>query len=382
MSGGKALCERCTDVIVVKRVANSKSSPKKRVEHYCADCASDRRESTKLWNANEEVKIAKETGLTDVPEDVKLLYSVLKRHSGQLGGDLYGGEIYGEMTIGSFQRIIDFLVRHCEFGARSVFLDIGSGLGKPNAHVALYPGVKYSLGLELMDLRWQLSLHNLRYALQETSLSQRDKCTVFYGKADACDLATFNPCTHLYMFDVGFVRETLNRLAKIFNQSASSKYLVSSKKPRDVIFEYGFLVKHIGSMAISMTSSNESHAIYVYEALPKLKRQPSTKLVPSSEKKQLPSPKLHPKRGSVPTTSSSDSDETEKEVDSVPTTSTPSKPSIHQPAHAVLQDGIDKMQVMNQTEYMKWIGDCLNATLFKEGHQTRSRSSKRRRLFD
>ena len=59
------------------------------------------------------------------------------------------------------------------FGTDSKFLDIGSGLGKPNLHVLLDPGVEYSFGVEDMRLRWALSMLNLKEALVKVS-SLRD----------------------------------------------------------------------------------------------------------------------------------------------------------------------------------------------------------------
>ena len=46
----------------------------------------------------------------------------------------------------------------------SVFLDVGSGLGKPNFHVS--HRVKYSVGVELEFVRLQLAYHNQRQILE------------------------------------------------------------------------------------------------------------------------------------------------------------------------------------------------------------------------
>jgi hypothetical protein len=59
---------------------------------------------------------------------------------------------------------------HCEFDEKSLFLDIGSGMGKPNFHVAIDPGCNVSYGVELEELRWHLSLHNLSRVLQKVEL--------------------------------------------------------------------------------------------------------------------------------------------------------------------------------------------------------------------
>lgn len=48
------------------------------------------------------------------------------------------------------------------FDENSSFIDVGSGLGKPNFHVAQDPGVEISYGLELEEVRWELSVSNHR----------------------------------------------------------------------------------------------------------------------------------------------------------------------------------------------------------------------------
>lgn len=66
-----------------------------------------------------------------------------------LGGNGSGEAIYGEMTIGSFQRIVDHMKKYLAFTKESKFLDIGSGVGKPTLHVSQDPGVALSMGIEL-----------------------------------------------------------------------------------------------------------------------------------------------------------------------------------------------------------------------------------------
>ena len=64
-----------------------------------------------------------------------------------------GGAIYGEITQQQFQKVVDFLKDHCEFDHQSLFLDIGSGLGKPNFHVSIDPGCQVSYGVEIEKVR-------------------------------------------------------------------------------------------------------------------------------------------------------------------------------------------------------------------------------------
>ena len=86
---------------------------------------------------------------------------------------------------------------------------MGSGLGKPNIHVSLYPGVKYSVGIEMELTRWKLSLHNLRHLLESRVAPESGDGTppgpynVAFLHADMFKASTFDPFTHVYLFYIG-----------------------------------------------------------------------------------------------------------------------------------------------------------------------------------
>ena len=95
-------------------------------------------------------------GSSNVNEKTTQIYKIIGKSTGSLGGNGHTGPIYGELTVGSMQRIVDVLVKDCGMTAQSRFIDVGSGLGKPNFHVAQNPGVRISVGIELEELRWQV----------------------------------------------------------------------------------------------------------------------------------------------------------------------------------------------------------------------------------
>jgi 16S rRNA G527 N7-methylase RsmG len=70
---------------------------------------------------------------------LKLVYGILNRCA-NVGA--VGGAIFGEITQQKFQEIINYMKEHCEFNDESLFLDVGSGMGKPNFHAAIDPGCK------------------------------------------------------------------------------------------------------------------------------------------------------------------------------------------------------------------------------------------------
>ena len=102
---------------------------------------------------------------TFTEHEVSEVYKAIRKQTGCPGGNAAGGAIYGEITQASFQRVVDYLKDNCELTRTSCFVDVGSGLGKSNFHVSVDSGVQVSYGIELEELRWHLSLHNLRSVL-------------------------------------------------------------------------------------------------------------------------------------------------------------------------------------------------------------------------
>lgn len=93
----------------------------------------------------------------EILPQVKKVYQFVNQMTGALGGNGYNGAIYGELTVGSMQKVINIMVDKCEMNHRSRFIDVGAGLGKPNFHAAQSPGVRLSMGVELEHIRWQVS---------------------------------------------------------------------------------------------------------------------------------------------------------------------------------------------------------------------------------
>lgn len=265
-------CDHCNLCYHQKCHVGLSRLPDKKDEWFCHRCTESLKAGIWLWSEHQAQGALRdlpawETMATHIPDRVKELYSIVRRHTGGVGGNADGGAIYGEMTMGSFQRLSDFLVEYCEFGPESCFLDVGAGLGKPCLHAALSPGVKLSYGIELVPLRWQLSLHNLVNVMREAPVfNSQGKPSVFFQCGNVDDAASLDPFTHVFMYDIGFSPYTLGRLASVFNNSTTPRYLVSFQKPKDTIHAYGFMVRAIGTCVTSMSGSNERHTAYIYRA--------------------------------------------------------------------------------------------------------------------
>lgn len=199
-------------------------------------------------------KLVEQNREQEVPKEVKQVYKVIHKATGVLGGNGYNGAIYGELTIGSMQKVIDFLVSECGLSQESRFIDVGSGLGKPNFHALQSPAVSLSLGVELEEIRWILAMHNLNYYInalkKESTIIPNHNINFICGDIDAA--SSLDPFTHIYMYDLGFPPDLQKSIANKFNQSVYPRFLISYRPPRRVIDEYGYEVECIHQMNTKM----------------------------------------------------------------------------------------------------------------------------------
>jgi hypothetical protein len=144
-----------------------------------------------------------------VPENVKQVYGIVRKLTGSIGGNGSHGPIYGELTMGSMQKMTNLMKEYTGLDTSSRFIDVGSGIGKPNLHVAQDPGVEFSYGIEVEVDRWVLGLNCLKGVLdaahkQSTASADeliRHRCIFEHG--DIRDAKSFDPFTHVYMFSIG-----------------------------------------------------------------------------------------------------------------------------------------------------------------------------------
>ena len=128
------------------------------------------------------------------------VYKLFQGRTGTLGIDGCGGAINGELTQGSFHKI----AQNFYLSSDSVVLDIGSGGGKPSMHIAASTNGVFSIGIELLTLRHNLSLLN-----HQAVLNDNDDHTMeaggrtCYVEGNIEDVQTLAGFSHLYMFDKG-----------------------------------------------------------------------------------------------------------------------------------------------------------------------------------
>ena len=142
--------------------------------------------------------------------NVRHVYKIVKKLTGSIGGNGSFGAIYGELTMGSMQKMVNLMKEHTDFNDQSRFIDVGSGLGKPNIHVAQDPGVVFSYGIEMEYSRWLLSMSNLRAVLdagqcqpENIDKSVRIGHRCIFEHKNIFSAKSFDPFTHVYMFSIG-----------------------------------------------------------------------------------------------------------------------------------------------------------------------------------
>ena len=211
---------------------------------------------------------------------VEKAYGIVRSCTGILGGNGSTGAIYGELTMGSMQKVINIMVDKCEMNSSSRFIDVGSGLGKPNFHAAQDPQVRLSVGVELETIRWQLAMFNLQSVvgeMQRGKPANEKPCDITRETAllsgvnfmvgDIDDASSTDPFTHIYMYDLGFPPPLQQSIARKFNNSHYAQYLVSYRPPRRVIEEYGYAVEIVDQISTSMHGSGEGHMAYFYKRI-------------------------------------------------------------------------------------------------------------------
>jgi len=213
--------------------------------------------------AKRRLAFGKTVASIEVRPSVKKVYRIIKKLTGAIGGNGSSGAIYGELTCGSMQKMVNLMMEHTEFGPQSRFIDIGSGIGKPNIHVAQDPGCELSYGIEMERSRWMLGMTNLRAILHEADTDETIGHKVYFQHGNIMNAKTLDPFTHVYAFSIGFPPKLWMYLSEMWNRS-ESMYLICYSAPRNIIDTYEFDVELVTQAPTSMHASGEGHMGYIY----------------------------------------------------------------------------------------------------------------------
>ena len=197
--------------------------------------------------------------------ETKVAYKIVNKFTGQIGGNAHGGAIYGELTIKSMQKMTTMMEEFMNLSEASAVIDVGAGLGKPNIHFACDPCVNFSYGVEMEEVRWRLSLSNLLPLLKHDEEKKNKAKNVILEFGDITSAKTFNPFTHVYMFDIGFPGALFLKIAHMWNTSEKeAEWMVCYHGPKIMIDRYGFDLDFMFQVATSMHGSGEGHTGYFY----------------------------------------------------------------------------------------------------------------------
>ena len=162
--------------------------------------------------------------------------------------------------------ILHYLVTHCQLNATSTFVDVGSGIGKPVLHSALYTQPQYAIGIEIAQSQWMLAVSTVlaqRHHLQNTTPPP-----ISYIHADINAIHSLNPCTHLYMFDVGFPDDLYQHIAVVIRHTPTIRHLVCYR-PVHLIraglrMGITLAITPIACVITHMHGSDRQHRAYIY----------------------------------------------------------------------------------------------------------------------
>ena len=85
----------------------------------------------------------------------------------------------------------------------------------------------------------------------------------FFSHGNVTDAYTFDPFTHVYMFDIGFPPTLFVKLSDMFNRSCST-FLICYHAPRLIVDRYKFQVELLCQQNTAMHGSSENHTCYIY----------------------------------------------------------------------------------------------------------------------
>ena len=136
-----------------------------------------------------------------------------------------GGEglegVYGSITGRGMRLVLDAFKEHAGLDAKSVFLDIGSGLGRPVLHAIVHSNVQVSYGIECDPVKNQKATYFVQSVVRElTPVFGKDMFSPSCLPKLICSpiekLPSLEGATHVYSAWEGFSVEAMEAVGKLF----------------------------------------------------------------------------------------------------------------------------------------------------------------------
>ena len=177
-----------------KQYMTLKAKKSKTMSDKCVDL--DDMEDQSIF---ENLSNADSNGVTDM---VTQVYKIIRKATKDMRPGVTGDGVYGELRQGSMANVVESMQTYTDLNAGSYFLDIGSGLGKPNFNVAQEVGC-VSIGIEAEPIRYFLGLQNLIHVINSAESNKRFKSCCNFICGDIVNYFSFDPFTHVYIFSYG-----------------------------------------------------------------------------------------------------------------------------------------------------------------------------------
>ncbi len=203
---------------------------------------------------------------------VDALYAMMRAAENQLGGGEGVEGIYGSLTRGGMERVVDALKTHTAFSEHSTLIDIGSGLGRPLAHAAVDPGVRRGIGIELDPVKHskaQAFIGRLSRGMEAAGHAHALESIqlVNCGVEQHSDLAGV---THAYAFWEGFNDADKKAVGRLVAATPSLRGMAVVQRamrrdPAQEMRDLGFPdVQLLDAVRVSMSGSGRRFVAYVF----------------------------------------------------------------------------------------------------------------------
>lgn len=208
--------------------------------------------------------------------DLATLYSLMTQVERQLGGGEGVVGIYGSVTKASMERVIQAMVAHANLSWRSTLVDIGSGLGRPLAHAATYPGVHHGIGIELDPVKHDKAVAfiarvaaGMRVAGHTRAAHNIENIVLVNQSVESRALA-LDGCSHAYTFWEGFNQAGKTAVGTLFASNTSLRYItVVQRAMRDPVGEMQALgfprLVLLHSLPVTMSGSGRRFHAYLFK---------------------------------------------------------------------------------------------------------------------
>ncbi|GLI65751.1 hypothetical protein VaNZ11_009351 [Volvox africanus] len=205
---------------------------------------------------------------------VDTLYGLMQSYENKLGGGEGIEGLYGSITQASMQKVLECLKRNSGLDSRSVFIDIGAGLGRPLLHAMVSIGVGSAWGVELDRIKCDKAAAFCRNVIQQLVKQELLRSTVEVPSVICSPVekvASLEPATHAYSFWEGVPPSGKEAFGKLFVKSRTLRAVavvqraIRGQEPAAMMRDLGFgPVLLIASFPVKMSGSGRAFTAYIF----------------------------------------------------------------------------------------------------------------------